>query len=306
MVWVENRSHPGVDRDPPHDLRPGPQRQRLPVVAARLRQEQRPAGPADLRPVREIGRQQHAGRRRVRHHALHAVLGVLRLDPQRPPARVDVLGAEQAQLFPSQRSVIGQREHHPVPGRLVRRPPENGGPLPLVGDPRQLDQPGDEAALVAAELPAGRVLAAADGVGVAQAFLDEVVIEQADRDEPLLDRGVRQPGAGVDRDDVGTAAAGPAGQLADEHRDVGAVGRGRVDVFPLADVEVLGQAAGIRVDRPGRPSQVSPDPQPPGTPARAGLAPATSPRTRRRARTSPSSYRPDRSGCSRCPVLDST
>jgi hypothetical protein len=43
------------------------------------------------------------------------------------------------------------------------------------------------------ELPPRGVLAAADGVGVAEPFLDEVVIEQPDRDEPLLDRGVRQP-----------------------------------------------------------------------------------------------------------------
>ena len=191
-------------------------------------------------------------------------LVVLRLDPQRPPARVDVLGAEQAQLFPPQRSVVGQGEHHPVADRLVGSGPQDGGPLPLVGDPRQLDQPRDETPLAATELPARRVLPPPDGVGVAQAFLDEVVIEQADRDEPLLDRGVRQPRSGVDRDDVGAAAAGPAGQLADEHRDVGTVGRGRVDVLPLAHVQVLGQPAGIRVDRPGRASQAGPDPQPPG------------------------------------------
>jgi hypothetical protein len=131
--------------------------------------------------VRKIGRQQHTRRRRVRHHALHAVLGVLRLDPQRPPARVDVLGAEQAQLFPPQRRVVGQREHHPVADRLARRDPQDGGPLLLIRDPRQLDQPRDKATLVAAELPPGRVLAPPDRVGVPQPLLDEVVIEQADR-----------------------------------------------------------------------------------------------------------------------------
>jgi transposase len=83
--------------------------------------------------------------------------GVLRLDPQRPPARVDVLGAEQAQFFPPQRRVVCQGEHYPIADRLVRRRPQDGSPLPLVGDPRQLNESRHEAALVAAKLPAGRV-----------------------------------------------------------------------------------------------------------------------------------------------------
>jgi hypothetical protein len=62
---------------------------------------------------------------------------------------------------------------------------------------------------------------------------------------------------------LGTASARPAGQLPDEHRDVGAVRRGQVDVLPLADLQVLGQPAGIRVDRPGRATEVGPDLQPP-------------------------------------------
>ena len=48
--------------DPADHLRPGPQAQRLGVVAPRLRQEQRPPCPADRGPVREVLRQQHPGR----------------------------------------------------------------------------------------------------------------------------------------------------------------------------------------------------------------------------------------------------
>ena len=51
-------------------------------------------------------------------------------------------------------------------------------------------------------------------------------------------------------------------QLPDEHPDLSASRGHRVDAVPLADLQVLSQAAGIRVVRPRRTAQISPDPQP--------------------------------------------
>src|ERR1017187_3770702 len=45
---------------------------------------------------------------------------------------------------------------------------------------------------------------------------------------------------------------------------MGTVRGDRADALPLAQLQVLGQAPGIGVDRPGCPPQISPDPQPPG------------------------------------------
>lgn len=55
----------GGETNPPNHLRPGPKRQRLAVVTARLGQEQRPTGSADRGPMGEIARQQNPGQRRV-------------------------------------------------------------------------------------------------------------------------------------------------------------------------------------------------------------------------------------------------
>ena len=137
-------------------------------------------------------------------------------------------------------------------------------PLLLVRDPRQLDQPRDQPPLLASEAADRRELPAPDGVGLTQALLNEVVIEQPDRDQPLLDRGVGQPGPRIDRYHVGAMAARPAGQLANEHRDMRPARPDRVDAFPLADLQILAQATGISIDRAGRPPQIGPDPQPPG------------------------------------------
>jgi transposase len=60
----------------------------------------------------------------------------------------------------------------------------------------------------------------------------------------------------------GTQAPGPGGQLPDEHPDLSSSRGHRVDAVPPADLQVLSQAAGIRVDRPRRTAKIGPDPQP--------------------------------------------
>jgi hypothetical protein len=178
--------------------------------------------------------------------------------------RVQVIGAQRAQLLPPQRRVISQREHHPVADRLTPEHLQYPQPLGLGRDPRQLNHARDQrpGAMAAAEAPPGRIRTAADWVGIPQPLLHQEVVEQPHRHQPLLQGGIRQPGPGVDRHHVRSPAAGPGRQLPDEPGNLSA-GRGhRVDPVTLTDLQVLSQPASVSVDRPGRPPQVRPDPQP--------------------------------------------
>ena len=67
---------------------------------------------------------------------------------------------------------------------------------------------------------------------------------------------------GIQRHHIRSPAARPGGQLPDEHPDLSSSRGHRVDAVPLADLQVLSQAAGIRVDRPRRTAKIGPDPQP--------------------------------------------
>ena len=202
--------HPGADRDAPHHLRPRPQTQRLRPVAARLRQEQRPPRPADSRPMRQVALQQHPGRCRIRHHPLEPILRRLRPHPQHPPARIQIVGAQRAQLLAPQRRVIGQREHHPVPWRLARRDRQDVAPLLLGRDPRQLHHPRHQAALLATPLSVRRVSAPPNRIRLPNTLLNQEIEEQPHRHQPLLNRGIRQPAPGIDRHHIRAATAGAA------------------------------------------------------------------------------------------------
>src|SRR3954471_2002048 len=86
-----------------------------------------------------------------------------------------------------------------APGRV-----QEGVPVRLIRDPRQLRLTRDEPAPAAAHASTGRVAAAADRGGVTQPLLlDEVVVEKADGCEALLHRRIGQArasggrGAGV-------------------------------------------------------------------------------------------------------------
>jgi hypothetical protein len=258
-----------LQRHPADHLRPGPHAERLGVVAPRLRQEQRASRPADHCPVPQVLGEQRPGRRRVRHRPLAAGLGRLRPHPQRPVARVEIIGAQRAQLLPAQRRVIGQRQHHPVADRLAAADLQDLQPFGLAGNPRQPGHPGHQRpppAASAAETPPGRVTAAAHRVGPADPLLHQEVIEQPDRHQPLPQRGIRQPSTRIERHHVPAPAAGPGPQPPDERGHLGASRGHRVDPAALARLQVLGQAAGIGIDRPRRPAQISPDAQPLGRP----------------------------------------
>lgn len=139
-------------------------------------------------------------------------------------------------------------------------------PLLFARDPRQFRQPGYQPSLVSAELPAGRVAASADRIGLSQTLLDEVVVEQPHRHQALLQRRVRQAGPGVQHDDIASPAARPRCQLLHERRHVQTLRGNRVDSVSLADQQVLSQSPRVRVDGPGCPPQIRPYSQPLGRP----------------------------------------
>src|SRR6478736_4845705 len=123
----------------------------------------------------------------------------------------------------------------------------------------------------------GRVAASADRVGLTQTLLDQEVVKQPYRNHSLLQGGIGQTHARVDRHHVRTPATGPLGQFPYVACDVGSVGPERLDSHPLAHLQVLGQPASVGVQRPGRTPQIGPHAKPDRPPARAGPAPATSP-----------------------------
>ena len=108
----------------------------------------------------------------------------------------------------------------------------------------------------------GAVAATADRVRVAEAFLDLEVVEQPDRHQTLLERGVGAPRPRVKCHRVPPVAARTAGQLPDEGCDLRPAGAERVDPVVFAELEVLSKPTGIGVDRPRRPAEVRPDPEP--------------------------------------------
>ena len=254
----------GGERDPAHNLRPRPQAERLGPVASGLREEQRAAAAADGGTVIQVGGEQHARRGRVGHRASPPGLGRLGPDPDHAVSRVEVVGAKRAQLLAPQGSVIGESEHEAVADRLVTEDGEHVEPLLLGRDPRQLHQAWHEPP-VASEAVPGAIAAASDRVRATETFFDEEVVEEADRDEALLQRGVGEPGARVEGQRVRPVATRAARQLPNEGCDLGPAGDERVDAVPLAVLEVLSKPARIGVDRPRRPTEIGPDLQPLGS-----------------------------------------
>src|SRR5439155_20221658 len=107
-----------------------------------------------------------------------------------------------------------------------------------------------------------RVSSTSDGIGLSLTFFNEMVIEQAHSDEALQNGGVGEPDAGIDSDNVRTAAIGSDCEIADVPCDLGATSREWIRTLALADQEVIGEAAGVRLDRAWRQPEVGLDLQP--------------------------------------------
>jgi hypothetical protein len=180
-------------------------------------------------------------------------------------SRVEVVRAKRAQLLSSQRGVVGHSEHEAVADRLVTEDGQHIEPLLVRRDPRQLLQARHEPPAASEAVP-GAVAAAADRVRGTDAFFDEEIVEEADRDETLLQGGICEPGARVERQRVHPVATGSVGQLPNEGCDLSPAGDQRTDAVPLAVLEVLTKPTCIGVDRLRRPTEIGPDPEPLGSP----------------------------------------
>ena len=93
--------------------------------------------------------------------------------------RIEIIAPEQAQLLAAQRRVIGQREHQPVPQRLAGGDLEHRPPLRIGRDPRQRLEPRDQP--TPATRPIRGAIAAADRIAIADALLDQEVVETGAR-----------------------------------------------------------------------------------------------------------------------------
>jgi hypothetical protein len=75
-------------------------------------------------------------------YALRAWLATDRMMSDRTRRfRIEIIGPQAAQLFPPQRRIVGQREHHTVTDRLSPEDLQDPQPFGLAGNPRQLRHP---------------------------------------------------------------------------------------------------------------------------------------------------------------------
>jgi len=131
--------------------------------------------------VEEIGFEQLATGRGVGYNPLASSLGGLCSDSESAVGGVKVFGAQGAELFPAQPGVVGEPDHAPIADRLGPGGLEESLPLLIARDPREFLKAWQEPRLApSAKGLSGGVAAAADGIGFSQAFLNQMVEEQAD------------------------------------------------------------------------------------------------------------------------------
>ena len=162
--------------------------------------------------------------------------------------RIEIVGLKQTQLLATQRRVIGEREHQPVAQRLPSSAVENRPPLPIGRDPRPPLEPRHQTAT--AGRPIAGAVAATDRVAVANALLNQEVVEQPHDRDPQLQRRVRQSGARVERDRVRAVPAWPLAQIADIPGDLSPARGRHAEVVPFAEPQVVDQRPRVGLDCP--------------------------------------------------------
>lgn len=110
--------------------------------------------------------------------------------------RIQIVALQRAQLFAAEPSIVGERQHEAIAQGVGPGDAQDGLPLLVSRDPREFGVAGHEPFLaLSAEAPRGRVVATANRIGLAAAFLNEVVVKQAHRNQALLDGGIGQASA---------------------------------------------------------------------------------------------------------------
>jgi|ERR1700733_3484145 len=133
--------HLGTSRNPTNNLRPTPDGDRFGIVAAGLREKERPALLPQRSPMLEVAVKQFTAGNRLWNDAFTTPLGGLRSNPERSPRRIDVVAAETAQLLTSQSRIISKSQHDAVANRLTPSYSKNTAPVVLVRNPWQLMMP---------------------------------------------------------------------------------------------------------------------------------------------------------------------
>ncbi len=191
--------------------------------------------------------------RRVGDDALSPALRRLSTNTDGSVRWIDVLGAQQTQLFAAEAGVISECEHEAVADGFVSSSQKELLPLIIAGDPGEPSQPWDQTVGPdgADRLP-WRVAAAPDWIACASSLMDEMVIEEPHCNEPLLNSGVRQPRARVDGHDVAAARMWSGTQVAHVTCDVRSGGGHQVHICSRANRHVIRQATPVGVDGPRR------------------------------------------------------
>src|SRR5205823_6167377 len=124
-------------------------------------------------------------------------------------------------------------------------------------DPGQADKAWDQATIAPSGIHLARRVASPDHrIIVALPLLDQVVVEETDRGQALLNGGIGQPDAGVERDDIGTTRAGPLPKMPNIAGNLRSPCREWIDPFGLANMEIVGEGAPVGIDGARRQAQV--------------------------------------------------
>src|SRR5712692_1151355 len=179
--------------NPLHHFRPGPDTDRGGQIAIRHRQEERTTVSAQASALLKVGYVERASCLRVGHHALHHVFGRFCSHTNQAVSWVNIMSRKRTQFFSSQPCIVSQGEHEPVAKWFCFCCFKDRAPLPLIWQPGEFLVAGNESSITLPRKSLARsVSASANGIPLADAFFNEVVIPQANSGQVLLQRGICQ------------------------------------------------------------------------------------------------------------------
>jgi hypothetical protein len=109
---------------------------------------------------------------------------------------------------------------------------------------------------LATECAPCRVRPTSDRIGFPPAFFDEVVVEQTHSHEPLLQGGVCEPNAGIESDDVRTAAVWSNRQITHIPGDLSTTCVQRIVSLALGDGKVISETSCVRLNGAWREHEI--------------------------------------------------
>jgi hypothetical protein len=170
---------------------------------------------------------------------------------------IQIISAQGTQFLTPQPGIVGKSEHHAVADGFFTSNTQDGLPLFIVGNPRKLGVARNESFLaLAAEALACRVASPTDGIALALAFLDQVVVEEPDRGEALLQGRIGESHPRIEDTHPLPARIGTRGQVMHILGEM-FLGRGfRHNLVTVAEREVVAQRTAIRSDGVGGQAEI--------------------------------------------------